>query len=146
MNTLISAMRTSAIIASTIIVIVALIATTWIAGVKLAEPFGIILFNMIVGLGNALDDQEASDAQQEKAVKISQQENRKKLERLLSGAVASFLVFCTVVYEHALAGVGVYYIGLWDYCVLVLKGIFEALFALGMLRLAFAGVRRLVSN
>jgi hypothetical protein len=146
MNTVISAMRTSATIATTIIVIVAVIATTWIVGVKLAEPFGIILFNVCAGLGNALDDQEASDVQREIAAKTSQHDNRKKFERLLSGIVAMFLVFCTVVYEQALAGVGVNYISLWDYCVLVLKAIFEALSALGMLRLAFAGVRRLVSN
>jgi hypothetical protein len=45
MDTLISAMRTSAIIASTIIIIVALVIITWVVGVKLAEPFGIIWVN-----------------------------------------------------------------------------------------------------
>jgi len=146
MDTLLSAMRTSAIIASTIIAIVTLVATTWIIGVKLAEPFGVILFNACASLGTALDDQEASTAHKNESVKISQRENRKKLERLLSGAVAMFLVFCTIVSEQALAGVGVNYISLWDYCILVLKGIFEAFVALGMLRLALAAARRLLSN
>lgn len=146
MDTIISAMRTSAIIASTIIAIVALVATTWIVGVKLAEPFGVILFKACVGLGTALDDQEASSARKNEDVKISRRETRKKLERMFSGAVAMVLVFFTIVFEQALAGVGINYISLWDYCILVVKGIFEALVALGMLRLALAAVRRLMSN
>jgi hypothetical protein len=144
MDTLISAMRTSAIIASTIIVIIALVATTWIVGIKLAEPFGVILCNMCIGLGTALDDQEASTTHKKESV--TQRETRKKLERMCSGIIAIFLVFCTVVFEQSLAGVGINYVSLWDYCILVLKGIFEALAALGMLRLALAAARRLTSN
>lgn len=146
MDTLLSAMRTSAIIASTIIVIVALFAMTWIVGVKLAEPFGIILFNTFVGVGKVLDDQEASSAHKNESIQTSQRETRKRIERVCSGIVAMSLVFCTVGFEQALAGVGVNYISLWDYCVLVLKGIFEAFVALGMLRLALAAARRLLSN
>ena len=146
MDTLISALRTSAIIASTIIVVVALAITTWIVGVKIAEPFGIIFFNMCTGFGSAPDDQEAASNHKKESVKASQRETRKKLERLLSGIIAMFLVFCTVTWEHGLAGVGINYVSLWDYCILVLKGIIEALVALGMLRLALAAVRRLASN
>lgn len=144
MDTLISAMRTSAIIASTITVIVALIVTTWIVGVKLAEPFGVILCNMCIGLGKALDDQEASTTHNKESV--TQRETRRKLERVCSGIIAMLLVFCTVVFEQSLAGVGINYVSLWDYCILVLKGIFEALTALGMLRLALAAALRLTSN
>lgn len=139
-------MRTSAIIASSIIVIVALIATTWIVGVKLADPFGVILFNTFVGIGAVLDDQEASSAHKKESVKTSRREHRKRVERVCSGFIAMSFVFCTVVFEHGSAGVGINYISLWDYCILVLKGIFEALAALSMLRLALSAFRRLVSN
>lgn len=139
-------MRTSAIITSTIIVIVFLAATTWIVGVKLAEPFGVIMFNTFVGVGRVLDDQEASSAHKNQSVKIPQRETRKRVERVLSGVVAMILVFCTIVFEQALAGVGINYISLWDYCILVLKGIFEAMAALGMLRLALAAVRKLMPS
>jgi hypothetical protein len=145
MDTLISAMRTSAIIASSIIVIVALTIIIWIVGVKLAEPFGIILFNMFAGM-SVPDDQEASFAQQEKVVKTSQHEHRKIAERQLSGFVAMCFVFCTVVFELTLADVGVKWTSFSDFCIIVLKGIFEAFVALGMLRMALAAVRRLVSN
>lgn len=146
MDTLLSAMRTSAIIASTIIVIVALVVTTWTLGVKLAEPFGVIMFNTFVGIGRVLDDQEASSTHKDESVKKSQREARKRVERVLSGTIAMFLVFCTIVVEQALAGVGINYISLWDYSILVLKGIFEALAALGMLRLALAAARKLMSS
>jgi hypothetical protein len=147
MDTLISAMRTSAIIASTIIVIVALVTITWVVGVKLAEPFGIIWVNTFAD-ADVPDDQEVPGTPQEKAVKTSQRERRKKLERLLSGVVASSFVFFTVVYEHALAQKNIWWPGnLWhSQCVPVLKGIIEAWVTLGMLRLALAAVRRLSSN
>jgi len=146
MDTLLSAMRTSAIIASTIIVIVALFAMTWIVGVKLAEPFGVILFDACINSAAVPDDQEASSAHKKDPVIKSRREWRKKSERLFSGTVTMVFVFCTVTFEHALAGVGVNYVSLWDYCILVFKGIFEAFVALGMLRLALAAARRLLSN
>jgi hypothetical protein len=147
MDTLISAMRTSAIIASTIIIIVALVIITWVVGVKLAEPFGIIWVNTFAW-ADVPGDQEAPGTQQEKAVKTARYENRKRAERQLSGFVASFLVFCTVVYEYVLAQQNVWWPGnLWDsQCVPVLKGIIEAWVTLGMLRVALAAVRRLLSN
>jgi len=146
MDTLISAMRTSAIIASTIIVIVTIFALTWIVGVKLAEPFGVILFDACIGSGTALDDQEGSSAHKRDSVIKSRREWRKKSERLFSGTVTMVFVFCTVTFEQALAGVGFNYVSLWDYCILVFKGIFEAFVALGMLRLALAAARRLLLN
>jgi hypothetical protein len=147
MDAIISALRTSAIIASTIIVVVALIATTWIVGVKLAEPFGIIWYNTFASTG-APDDQEASNAQQEKADKTSQHEYRKTVERRLSGFIVMCFAFCTVTFEHALAERNQWRpANLWDsQCVPVLKGIIEAWVTVGMLRLALAAVRRMVSN
>ncbi|KAK6007316.1 hypothetical protein QM012_006324 [Aureobasidium pullulans] len=148
MNTLISSVRTAAIIASSVVVIVAFVAVTWIIGVKLAEPFGVILFNMIASLGTALDDQEASyDQEIEKSSKKSQQESRKKSEKLLSGLIAIFLCCFCVSFEQALANSASYSVGLWWYlCMPVLKGVFEAFITLGMLRLALAAVRKLVAN
>jgi hypothetical protein len=148
MDTLISAMRTSAIIASSIILVVALLTITWIVGVKLAEPFGIIWFNTSWSSGTAApDDQEASSAQQEKVVRTSQREHRKKGERLFSGFIAMFFALCTVTMELTLAQNGTWHNNLWtSHCVPVLKGIIEAWVTLGMLRLALAAVRRLVSN
>jgi hypothetical protein len=146
MDTLISTMRTSAIIASSIIIVVALLTITWIVGVKLAEPFGIIWFNTFAGTA-APDDQEASSAQQEKVDKTSQQERRKRTERGLSGFIAMLFAFCTVTLELALAQKNTWPINLWDsHGVPVLKGIIEAWITLGMLRLALAAVRRLFSN
>jgi hypothetical protein len=146
MDTLISAMRTSAIIASSIILVVALLTITWIVGVKLAEPFGIIWFNTFAGTA-APDDQEASSAQQEKVVRTSQREHRKKGERLLSGFIAMCFAFFTVTLELALVKRNSWPINLWEsHGVPVLKGIIEAWVTLGMLRLALAAVRRLVSN
>jgi hypothetical protein len=147
MDTLISAMRTSAIIASSIIIVIALLTITWIVGVKLAEPFGIIWFNTFVGTGVS-DDQEAPSAQQEKAVKTSQHEHRKKkTEKLLAGFIAMCFAFFTVTLELALVQRNSWPINLWEsHCVPVLKGIIEAWVTLGMLRLALAAVRRLVSN
>jgi hypothetical protein len=147
METLISAIRTSAIIASTIIVIVALITITWVVGVKLAEPFGIIWCSTFAGM-NAPDDQEASNAQQEKVVKVSQHKHRKTVERRLSGFITMCFAFFIVTIEHALAQRSSWPpASLWDsQCVPVLKGIIEAWITLGMLRLALAAVRRLVSN
>jgi hypothetical protein len=147
MGVFISALRTSAIIASTIIVIVALLTITWIVGVKLAEPFGIIWYNSFTSTG-APDDQEASNAQQEKVDKASQHEHRKTVERRLSGFIAMCFAFCTVTFEHALAQENIWWPGnLWvSQCVPVLKGIIEAWVTLGMLRLALAAVRRMVSN
>jgi hypothetical protein len=148
MDTLISAIRTSAIIASTIIVIVALIVITWTVGVKLAEPFGVMLFNLCAGSGTALDDQESSNAHEKESIKISQHENRKRFERQLSGVITMFFAFFTVVIEHALAhGNGWAPPTLWnEHCVPVIKGILEAWFTLGMLRVALAAARRLTSN
>lgn len=147
MDTLISAVRTSAIIASTIIVIVALITITWVVGIKLAEPFGIIWVNTFAG-ANVPGDQEAPGTQQEKTVKTARYENRKRVERQLSGFVAMFFAFCTVTFEYALAQQNFLWPdNLWDsQCVPVLKGIIEAWVTLGMLRLALSAVRRMVSN
>lgn len=144
-----SAVYRAAIIASSVIVIVALVAVTWILGVKLAEPFGVVLYNMFANLGT-FDDQEASYGLG-KSGKHSQQESRKKSERVLSGSIAMFLCFFCVTLEQTLAKSAFHPGGLWcglwwDLCVPVLKGILEAFFALGMLRLALTAVRKLVAN
>lgn len=145
MDTIMSAVYRAAIIASSVIVIVALVAVTWILGVKLAEPFGVILYNMFASLGT-FDDQEASYGL-EKSGKQSQQESCKKSERVLSGFIAMFLCFFCVTLEQTLAKSAFHPGGLWwDLCVPVLKGILEAFFALGMLRLALTAVRKLVAN
>ncbi|CAD0106551.1 unnamed protein product [Aureobasidium uvarum] len=144
MDALTSALYTSAIIASSIVVTVALIAATWTIGVKLAEPFGVILFNALISHEDVLDDQEASDGEQ-KSTKASQREHRKTVERLLSGAIAMFLVIACVSFEQGLAQIGARDDS-WGFVLMVLKGVFEALAALGMLRLALAAVRRLVAN
>ncbi|KAG9967286.1 hypothetical protein KCU61_g530, partial [Aureobasidium melanogenum] len=146
MDTLMSAIYTAAIIALSLIVVVALVAVTWIIGVKLAEPFGVILFNMLASFGTEFVDTEASNVE-EKSSKQSQQEAREKSEKLLSGVVAMLLCFFCVTLEQTLAKSAFHPRGLWwDLCVPVLKGIFEAFVALGMLRLALTAVRRLVAN
>ena len=147
MDTLMSAVYTAASIASALIAIIALVVVTWIIGVKLAEPFGVILYNMIASLDTSRDDQEASYAL-EKSSKQSLQESRKKSEKLLSGLISMFLCFFCVTLEQARARSSYNPAGLWwwDLCVPVLKGIFEAFLALGMLRLALTAVRKLVAN
>ncbi|KEQ67388.1 uncharacterized protein M437DRAFT_61798 [Aureobasidium melanogenum CBS 110374] len=146
MDTLISAVHASAMIALIIIAIVTLVATTWIIGVKLAEPFGIMLFNTLNGVGTALDDTEASKAE-EKSSKQSQQETRKKLEKIFSGVIAMSLCFCCITFEQESARHDFRPAGLWwNLCVPTLKGIFEALVALGMLRLVLTAVRKVVAN
>ncbi|CAD0082205.1 unnamed protein product [Aureobasidium vineae] len=145
MDALTSALYTSAIIALSIILAVALIAATWTIGTKLAEPFGVILFNALASHEDVLDDQEASNTSQQKSTTIAQRESRKKVERLLSAAIAMFLVIACVSFEQGLAQIGVR-VDLWGFVFMVLKGVFEALAALGMLRLALAAVRRLVAN
>ncbi|KAH0403880.1 hypothetical protein KCU89_g1687, partial [Aureobasidium melanogenum] len=146
MDTLISAVQTSAMVALIIIAIVTLAATTWIIGVKLAEPFGVMLSNTINGVGDALVDTEASNVE-ERSGKMSRQESRRNLGRIFSGIIAMFLcVFC-VTFEQESAKHDFRPPGLWwNLCVPVLKGIFEAFVALGMLRLALTAVRRLVAN
>ncbi|KAH0366586.1 hypothetical protein KCU65_g5247, partial [Aureobasidium melanogenum] len=146
MDTIISAVHTSAMVALIIIAIVTLIATTWIIGVKLAEPFGVMLYNTLNSVGTALDDTEASKPE-EKSSKQSQQESRIKLEEILSGFIAMFLCFCCVTFEQESARHDFRPAGLWwNLYVPTLKGIFEAFVALGMLRLALTAVRKLVAN
>ncbi|KAG9692980.1 hypothetical protein KCU95_g6769, partial [Aureobasidium melanogenum] len=146
MDTLISAVHTSAMIALIIIAIVTLVATTCIIGVKLAEPFGIILFNTLNGVGTALDDTEASKAE-EKSSKQSQQESCKQVQKVISGFIAMFLCVCCVTFEQESARHDFRPAGLWwNLCVPTLKGIFEALVALGMLRLVLTAVRKVVAN
>ncbi|CAD0086046.1 unnamed protein product [Aureobasidium mustum] len=102
---------------------------------------------MIASLGIVSDDQEASYSL-EKPSKQSLQESRKKSEKLLSGLIAMFLCSFCVTLEQTLAKSSFNPAGLWwwDLCVPVLKGIFEAFLALGMLRLALTAVRKLVAN
>ncbi|KAH0125608.1 hypothetical protein KCU66_g6807, partial [Aureobasidium melanogenum] len=146
MDTLMSAIYTAAIIALSLIAVVALVAVTWIIGVKLAEPFGAILFNMFASFGSEFVDTEASNVEG-KSSKQSQQEARKKSEKLLSGVVAMLLCFFCVTLEQTLAKSEFHPGGLWwGLCAPVLKGIFEAFVALGMLRLALTAVCKLVAN
>lgn len=133
-------------VALIIIAIVTLAATTWIIGVKLAEPFGVMLFNTMNGAGDTLVDTEASNVE-EKSGKMSQQESRRNIERIFSGLIAMLLCFCCVTFEQESAKHDFRPPGLWwNLCVPVLKGIFEAFVALGMLRLAFTAVRKLVAK
>ncbi|KAH0171266.1 hypothetical protein KCU67_g2269, partial [Aureobasidium melanogenum] len=146
MDTLISAVHTSAMVALIIIAIVGLAATTWIIGVKLAEPFGVMLSNTINGVGDTLVDTEASNVE-ERSGKMSRQESRRNLERIFSGIIAMLLCFFCVTFEQESAKHDFRPPGLWwNLCVPVFKGIFEAFVALGMLRLALTAVRRLVAN
>lgn len=128
-NILTSTLQTSILIATSIIAITAFLSSVYLIGIKIALPFGLLLSTKFLKIYN----------------RQPLQEHIQHLGKILAGILLLLICFICLIYEQtSLLGGAMRPLGFWEFAGLAGKGCVEALIVLGILRMGFAVVQKLV--
>lgn len=132
MDIIVSTVFTSVLITATILAVTAFLATVYLISMRLALPFGALLFNTLISSFNI---RLPSTPAQKGDILHTQ--------KVLSGLVALILHFSCVLYEQIKAGSSYRPLGFNEFLSLTAKGCVEGVIVLGMLRSVYEGYKRL---
>lgn len=132
MDIILSIVSTSVLITATILAVAAFITLIYLISIRLALPFGILLFDTFISLYNI-----------ELPSTPTQRQKNAHAQKILAGLLALILHFGCVLYETIQAGSNSRPLGFNESLGLTAKGCVEGVIVLAMLRLVYEGSRRL---